>query len=266
MKIAALVDLTDICKKAVEFAGVIAQKSNAQLVLVHVADQSASADTVEAELNNLATYVADGVQVENHVVKGSFFSLIPTVLQDLEVSMAVVPTHGKVGLMQNLFGANILKLVDTLPIPSIVVQESSTINQGLFKNILFPVGPHSNFNIKIEQTAAFAKFFESKVVIYTVRNDVRGISEKLRENIDAAKKYFTENGVQHEVVSEEPSGFSVGYAKHILSYAQDNSMNAISIMAKISEDNGYLGKTDKENVLLNEQKLPVFCCNQFRSI
>ena len=266
MKIAALVDLTDICKKAVEFAGVVAKKSNAQLVLVHVADQNSPTETIEAGLKNLATYVAGGVEVENHVVKGDFFSLIPTILHDLEVEMAVVPTHGKVGLMQNLFGANILKLVNTLPIPSIVVQESSMVSQDVFKNILFPVGPHSNFEIKIEQTAAFAKIFESNVVIYTVRNDVRGISEKLRDNIEASKKHFVDCGIPHEVVNEEPSGFSVGYAKHILSYAEDNSMNAISIMAKISEDNGYLGKTDKENVLLNEQKLPVFCCNQFRLV
>lgn len=261
MKIAALVDLSEICNKAVEFAGLMASKSNSQLVLVHVLGADSSEDQAKEALQKLSAYAGDGVDVKMHVATGNFFSIIPTLIHDLEVDFVVVPTHGKVGLMQNLFGANILKLIKTLPVPSLVVQEGSEIGANPFEKISFPVGPHNDFEVKIKQTSSFAKVFGSKVIIYTVRNDIRGISDKLRSNIHAAKSYFEDNGVEHEVISEEPSGFSVGYAKHILAYAENNSLSAISIMANVSDDNGYIGNSDKENILLNSQQLPVLCAS-----
>ena len=261
MKIAALVDLTEICKTAVEFGGMISRVSGAELILIHVASVGKSSESVAESLNELSSFAGEGVDVKFHVDSGDFFSVIPTIVQDLSIDLVVVPTHGKVGLMQNLFGANILKLVKSLPIPSVVVQESSNVSEGAFDTILFPVGPHDDFIVKIKQTSAFAKLFGSKVVIYTVRNDIRGISDKLRSNIESAEDHFTESGVECQVVSEEPTGFSVGYAKHILAYGKNNGMKSISIMAKVSDDNGYIGNSDKENILLNEDALPVFCAN-----
>jgi nucleotide-binding universal stress UspA family protein len=261
MKIAALVDLTEICKTAVEFGGLIARVSGAELILIHVADSAKPNDSIAGSLNELSSFARQGVEVKIHIDSGDFFSVIPTIIQDLTIDMVVVPTHGKVGLMQNLFGANILKLVKSLPVPSVVVQESSNVSESAFDTILFPVGPHDDFIVKVKQTSAFAKLFGSKVVIYTVRNDIRGISDKLRSNIEAAKTYFSEADVDCEIVSEEPTGFSVGYAKHILAYGKNNGMKSISIMAKVSDDNGYIGNSDKENILLNEDALPVFCAN-----
>lgn len=261
MKIAALVDLSEICKKAVEFGGLMASKSNSQLVLIHVLDSDASETEAQESLKELSHFSGDGVDVKIHVASGNFFSMIPTVIQDLGIDFVVVPTHGKVGLIQNLFGANILKLIKTLPVPSLVVQEGSKVSANPLGNILFPVGPHKDFDVKINQTALLAKVFASRVIIYTVRNDIRGISESLRTNIDAAKSHFDEHGVKHEVVSEEPSNFSIGYAKHILSYAEKSAVDAISVMAQVSDDNGYIGNSDKENILLNAQHLPVLCAN-----
>lgn len=261
MKIAALVDLSEICRKAVEFGGLMASNSNSQLMLIHVLDSDSSEIEARESLKELSQFAGDGVDVEIHVASGNFFSMIPTVIQDLEIDFVVVPTHGKVGLIQNLFGANILKLIKTLPVPSLVVQEGSTVGTNPLGNILFPVGPHKDFEVKINQTALLAKVFGSSVIIYTVRNDIRGISESLRSNIDAAKSVFDEKGVKHDVVSEEPASFSVGYAKHILNYAKQNSIDAISVMAQVSDDNGYIGNSDKENILLNTQQLPVLCAN-----
>jgi hypothetical protein len=99
------------------------------------------------------------------------------------------------------------------------------------------------------------------VIIYTVRNDIRGISEKLRLNIEASKAHFAQEAIDHEVISEEPTGFSVGYAKHILAFAEKNDVGSVSVMAKVSDDNGYIGNSDKENILLNDSSLPVFCAN-----
>lgn len=263
MKIVALIDLTPLCKKAIEYGAAIAKKTDAHLILLHVSNEGAIAeDEARSDLQELKKTVGEGVRVTTQVADGEFFSVIPILVQDLEADLVVVPTHGKVGIMQNLFGANILKLVKSLPCPTLVVQQTSVLGDGLFSKVLFPVGPHDDFNIKTRQTAQFAKHFGSTVQIYLVKNDIRGIPDKLRKNISEAKDHFRSVGVQFEEIMEEPTGFSVGYAKHILGFAENSDTNVISIMAKVSDDNGYIGNNDKENILLNTAGLPVFCSNQ----
>ncbi|MFT4682239.1 MAG: nucleotide-binding universal stress UspA family protein [Flavobacteriales bacterium] len=261
MKIAVLVDLTPLCISAVKMGSAIAEISNADLVLIHISDFGSDEQKVNEEMEKLLSTVPSGVSVVQHVEKGAFFSLIPTVISDIGADLALVPTHGKVGLMQNLFGANILKLVKTIPIPTLVIQDGSIIPENGFSNILFPVGPHDDFHIKYEQTGRFAKMFGTKVIIYTVRNDVRGISEKMRINISESKNHFEKQGISFDEVSEEPSVFSVGYARHILQYPKSSDTDVICIMANVSDDNGYIGKSDKENMLLNEHRVPVLCAN-----
>lgn len=262
MRIAVLVDLTPICSKAVEFGGHMAENAGAELVLVHVTESGGESDSsVKEELAKLGSLVSDKVKVVNHVQSGSFFTLIPTIITDLEADLVVVPTHGKVGIMQNLFGANILKLVQQLPVPALVVQENSVLSNSAFEKLLFPVGPHTDFQSKYKQAATFAKLFNSTVIIYTVRNDIRGVSDQIRQNIADSKSYFEQQNVKFENVSDEPTGFSAGYAKHILNYADQAGANAICILARVSDENGYIGKADKENILLNSMALPVFCAS-----
>jgi len=83
----------------------------------------------------------------------------------------------------------------------------------------------------------------------------------LRRNIAASKDHFSAQGVRFEEVTEVPTGFSVGYAKFILDHATNSGSDAICIMAKVSDDNGYIGNTDKENIILNPLGIPVLCAN-----
>lgn len=262
-KIAVFIDFTSICDKALEFAGKIAAQAGSVLVLVHVADfgSESEAGSLKEKLQSLHSKVPAGITIIDHVSYGSFFSVIPTVISDLNVDLVVVPTHGKVGIMQNLLGSNILKLVKTLPVPALVVQADSVYSASSFGSLLFPVGPHKHFDVKYKQTANFAKVFDSNVIIYTVRNDIRGISDQLRSNISDSIDYFDNAGVKYEEVSEDPQGFSAGYAKHILNYAKVNNVGTLCIMSLISDDNGYIGNADKENILLNKMALPVLCAN-----
>lgn len=262
-RIAVLIDLTPICAQALEFANGIARKAKSELVLIHVSedggDKQVSDDT--AQLEELRRKVSSEVKSRSHVVVGDFFGVIGSVITELEVELVVVPTHGKVGIMQNLFGAHILKLVKLLPAPSVVVQEGCTDGSNCFDTILYPVGPHTDFDVKYKQTATLAKLFGSHVVIYTVKADMRGVSEEILKNISASKAYFDRVGVKHTEVSEDPKHFSAGYAKHIINYAKENNMSSISIMARLSEGVYSIGNVDKENIILNELKLPVLCTN-----
>lgn len=263
-RIAILVDFSSICAKALEFGASIAAKAQADVVLVHVteATDEQTLKALEEKLSGMHVAIAGKVlNSKNHVASGSFFSVIPSVIADLKVDLVVVPTHGKVGIAQHLLGSNILKLVKTLPVPALVVQAESVLNDATFKTLLFPVGPNKHFDVKYKQTAKFAKIYGSTVVVYTVRNDIRGISDELRANITDSMAYFESVGVKCEEVAEEPTSFSAGYAKHILHYAKTSGAGTICIMSLVADDQGYIGNNDKENILLNTMALPVFCAN-----
>jgi nucleotide-binding universal stress UspA family protein len=260
--IAVLIDFTSISAKALEFAVSLALRANSALVLVHVAEnEEEDLNAVNDRLQELHSSIPGSITVSNLVQSGAFLSVIKSLIGELNPDLVVVPTHGKVGLMQNLFGSNILKLLKTLSVPALVVQENSVLSEDSFKSILFPVGPHRHFDVKYKQTAAFAKAFGSTVFIYTVRNDIRGISEELLANIQNSKTYFDSVGVKCEEVAEEPTGFSVGYAKHILNYAKTHGLSMLSIMSLVSDDSGYMDNTEKENMILNKMALPVFSAN-----
>ena len=72
---------------------------------------------------------------------------------------------------------------------------------------------------------------------------------------------FNSFGVEYEHVSQEATGFSVGYARQTIDYAEKGDIDLISIMSNISHVNSYFGKVDKENILLNKPGIPVFCAN-----
>lgn len=94
-KIAALIDLTEICGKALEFAGNIAAQANASLVLVHVADFSdqSRSEEIESKLQALHSEIPNGILVEDHVSYGAFFLLIPTIITDLDADLVLfLPT------------------------------------------------------------------------------------------------------------------------------------------------------------------------------
>lgn len=260
--IAVLIDFTSISAKALEFAVSLATRAKASLVLVHVAEaEDEDIDAVKLRLKALHASIPQSVQVTDLVQSGAFLTVIKSLIAELNPDLVVVPTHGKVGLRQNLFGSNILKLLKSLSIPALVVQEESVLKEDSFRSILFPVGPHRHFDVKFRQTATFAKAFGSTVIIYTVRNDIRGISDELLANIKDARAYFDAEGVPYEEVAEEPKGFSVGYAKHILNYANTHNIGMLAIMSLVTDDKGYIDNTEKENLILNKMALPVFSAN-----
>lgn len=260
-KIAVLIDFTTICSKAIEFASSVAMRSESELVLVHVADPSnrSSVDDANTKMAELHQQIPTSLVVDHHVVEGAFFAMIPTVIADLNAHLVVVATHGKVGIMQNLLGANILKLVNSIRVPLLVVQESSILSADGFATMLFPVGPHSDFDIKYKQAAAFAKVFGTTIVIYSVRNDIRGVPELLTKNIAASRQYFDANGVNFAEVQEDPQGFSTGYAKHILNYARTSEIGLICINSQVPVESRFLANTDSENIILNTAGIPVLC-------
>jgi nucleotide-binding universal stress UspA family protein len=261
-KLAVLIDFTETCDVTLEHAIGIAEKVNSEIVLVHIAPPSEVDNQSEIE-NSLSPYAkqieAKGITYSYGIDFGDFMDILPPVLARMKADLVMTGTHGMVGIKQNLLGSNILKLVQRVNTPCLVVQNNSRFYSGNYDKILFPVAPHVDFTNKIKTTSDMAKIFNSMVTIYAINKSVGLLPKELRDNIEKSREWFTKEDVRHEYVEEDVKVYSVGYSKQSIKFAEDNKYNLISIMANISEENQYFGYADKEALLMNDTGIPVLC-------
>jgi len=170
----------------------------------------------------------------------------------------VIGTHGARGIRQNLFGADILKLLKGNTCPSIVVQKTSHPVDH-FEKILLPVGSHAEFKLLTLAVAKIAKASKATVVIYSIKRPLEETTEELNVNKQNAKQLFFDEGIMVSEVSEPSSVVSFGFAKQTLLYAENNNIDLIAIMAHASSEHSYFANADKERLLTNETGIAILC-------
>lgn len=260
-KIAVLIDFTEGSKAALIQAAALAKKINAKVSGLHIVSSQNKVIEATAQLEAFLKEHAGNVAVESSVSVGSLNSASYEGLKKIEPDLVVVCTHGIKGMFQHLFGAQILKLVQSIPYPCIVIHEKNSIDLANTQKILFPIGPHPEFMTKIKQVSAFAKTLNATVVIYEINRPGGEDENMLMKNLEQAKKYFDEHGVTYTRVFEEVKFFSVGFSRQTIDYASENGISIIGLMATISENEELFGWGDKENFLVNEQGISVLTCN-----
>jgi nucleotide-binding universal stress UspA family protein len=254
-------DLTDVASKAIRQAAVIAKKGNTSLVLLHVLNEkSPSREEAAARMQKDAQHVKElfGIDCEILFREGNIFDEIPQVDCEKCYDMVVIGTHGKHGLKQHLMGAYILKLVNLLKTPALVIQEESSLLEN-FSSLLMPVSSHAGFHRNIEAVMTMARIFGAEIHLYSVHKPGYDWPPQLLKNIEDARIAFETNGIRFQRVKEEQTVFSQGYAKQTLLYSQTHGTGMISLMSSPSEDYYYFATADKEALMLNELHLPVLC-------
>jgi hypothetical protein len=258
--IVVFIDFTEGSKIALVQAAAFVKEANATLFGVHIVS---SARQIEDAEKQLTAFIKENlpfeVKFEAIAADGSLVSAADSLLKKIEADLAVVCTHGVKG-MQHLFGAQILKLVQGIPCPSVVIQAHSKEDLAKVKQILLPIGPHPDFMVKVRQTTALAKVLNASVVIYEINRPGSDFENLLSQNTDLAKSYFEEHGVPFTRVSEDVSILSVGYFRQTVEYASKNNINMISLMAVVSKNDLLFAAGDKENFLVNSQGISILTC------
>lgn len=260
--IAVLIDYTEGSKVALQQAAGIAEKMQGNLFGIHLVSSLAKVKEAEETLKQwMHTHVQTGVQQSAIVAEGSLVQGTLSALKKAEADLVIICTHGVKGMFQHLFGAQILKLVQALPYPCIVIQEHIKANLSKAEKILLPIGPHPDFMLKIKQTAALAKILGASVVIYEIDRPGTDFENQLSKNADIAKNYLVEQGIAYTRVTEEAKVLSIGFSRQTIEYAANNQIPILSLMASVSKNDTLFGFGDKENFLVNEQGVSVLTCN-----
>ncbi|MCX6232452.1 MAG: universal stress protein [Bacteroidetes bacterium] len=260
-KIIIPTDLTSVAKQAIKQACLIAEKSQSSLCLLHVLnDKSPSEEEVRKQLG----YEADAIRIQHHlkcdvlILAGNLFDVIPNVCIEDDFDLMVIGTHGIKGVKQMLFGANILRLVEKISIPVLVIQQETALVTS-FDKIVLPVSSHESFIAALDALLYFSKVYGTEVVLYSINKPGFDWPEQLLNNIEQAVSLFGKHGVKMTRLKEEQNMYDMGYARQTLKYAQTAKASAICMMSVPSVEYYYFAHADKETMIINDAHIPVLC-------
>lgn len=254
-------DLSPASDHALSAAHAIASHLGTKVTLLHVLNRSERdadgrdqvARTMEAQVQR-----AKAAQlVSPKLLDGDFMKRIAEESGHGH-SLMVLATHGAKGLRQNLFGADILKLVRHSATPSVVVQEGFSTAR-LLQRIVLPVAAHADIDRLLDMVVALAQSFAADVHVYQLIRPGESPSEELMANKRRMLDRLKAANVRHEDVSEPSTTFSIGFAEPTIRYAERVNAGAIAIMAHASDEYRYIADAEKERMLANDALIPVLC-------
>lgn len=262
MKIAVFIDFSEGSKVALQQALLLCSAKQGKILAINiVADEDKKAEVAQKLIEFVQASNTNQVAIDIAVGVGDLFAESKRVLFTFNPNYVFICTHGVKGIVQTLFGAFIVKLVQSIPYPSIVFQENNSVQFNQIQKIIFPISEHEKFELKMEEATKIAQLYGATVHIYYINKPSLGDEERKLANIRNAVNHFENAGVKYEVVEEDVLFFSAGYAKQTLDYCKRNQIQLITLLATVPERDPFMNEADKENFIMNEQGIPVICCN-----
>ena len=254
-------DFTPAAEKAMHFALRVAAREGSSITLLHVLDkhheQSDALSSASSLMGNSAEIAMASVKVNEVFREGDPLKQIIAESQKGH-SLMVVGTHGPKGLRQSLLGADILKLVRHVAVPSLVVQAGSHPESNIDR-ILLPVAGHDDISHLLDAVCDLAKGFNSEVHVFQIMRPGEQPSEKLLDNKRKMLYRLADAGVKHVEANVPSTIFSLGFAEQTIAYAKQINAGCIAMMAKASDEYRYIADAEKERMLMNDACVPVLC-------
>lgn len=261
------IDFSPAQEFAIREAILLAQKSNAGITLLHIIDKSTQSELKKlgkdaSHASERLAHLSDeisaghGISCDYLADEGNVIKDIARVAADGKYNTMVVASHGIRGVRQLMLGADMLKLAKASPIPVVVVKEGDALNLDLNK-IVFPVGGQEGFEKNIEATAGIAALFNAEILVYKINRPLEELSAQSKSNLAAARNRFTELGLNFKDVEEEPSVYSLGFAKQIVQYAHSVQAGMIAVMANSSKEYAHFADADKERLISNDNGIAI---------
>lgn len=254
-------DLTPASDDAVRVAAAVADRLSTRTTLLHVLNKNERSaegrEQVQAMLAAQVEKAGSGSHMTPKLLDGDFMKAIAEETGQGH-SLLVLCTHGAKGLRQNLFGADILKLVRHARTPALVVQEGVR-SEGLLNRIVMPVAAHPDIDKLLDAVAGLARAFDADVHIFQLVRPGEAPSQELLDNKLKMMRHLEQAGVKHLEVNEPSTSFSIGFAQATIDYAEKVGAGALAIMAHASDEYRYIADAEKERMLTNSPRIPVLC-------
>jgi nucleotide-binding universal stress UspA family protein len=244
-------DLQEVSIIALEHAVAIATKHDAEIVLLHVAKDSSSADQAQVVLNKWIDQVRPHFHgaIAMLIESGNFVDDIAPIAARENCQLVVMPTHGIQG-MQHVTGSRALKVITEGQVPFIVVQKRGVREHG-YKRMVIPITYRNQVLEEVNLFIDLAKFFESEVHLVAKREE-----DQYDESVlNSVVTKFEEAGLNFKLIHDEDGG---NFAKHVVKYAASVDADLICAV-NFAYENLYtlFPRTEEEDLIYNEAQIPV---------
>jgi len=255
-------DFSEFAECALGHAIGIAKLLDYKLYVVHIWNKKkAKYSLVEAE-KKLQEIVSEVKAKENiecfHIAReGNIFSTIGEIATEIGANIMTMGTRGKTGV-QYIFGSYALKVVQSSPVPVIVVQTGKY--RGSYGNVVIPIDESVYSKQKVKWAFWVAKKFKSKVHIFGKYDTDEFIARKISNNCYQIKKIFDQNSIDYTFTVSDGKGGN--YSKQTINFASKIDADLILIMT--SPDTllpGFIIDAHDEQIILNAAQIPIMCIN-----
>ncbi len=254
-------DFTPVAEHALAHAIRIGRMVGNEICLLHIVDPGIKKN-VAGEKKIHLQHVADeagrkyNITISSHIATGSIFTSIAEFVNEKNVSVVVMGTHGMKG-MQKLTGSWALKVIVKSKVPFIVVQDPPA-DQGRYHNIVFPVDFRKENKEKTKMAIYMGKYFDSKVHILVTASTDANIVKKTKINLNFAIKYLIQNNIDYEI-HEVPKG---NFPQQTIDFAQKTNADLILIVTtKNITFADYMLGAHEQYIIANSSKIAVCCIN-----
>lgn len=251
-------DFTSVAACALEHALSVAKTVNGEVALLHVIAKDKEREQAQAKLDELVREASakSGIKVTSVVKEGNIFDDIGGVAESLGAKLIFMGTHGVKG-MQHILGSYAVKVITNSNVPFVVVQERG-IRNG-YRNIVLPMDLTKESKHKLELTIRMAKFFNSKVHIYSQFETDQFMQNAIERNTAFARNELKKSGTDYELHTAAQKG---SFVKQMLQFA--SSVDADLIAVVNSQERGVhelLSGTSERETITNEEEIPVMIVN-----
>lgn len=265
-------DFSETATHALTTAVALAVKTQAKLVLIHIAEMTGfiapveivslgliSEQMYEGANKKLKASVSEikakhGIRIEYKTYNGNVYDNIIRAAHLYDAELIIMGTYGTSGIKEWLFGSNAFRVVNNSTVPVLTINRNSGIDS--FKKIVFPFNENSLTLKKTRELIFLAKTFDSTILLFgfSKKDSTSQLGIKMLElkGIGLIGEFEREK-IASTIVHREGND----YAEEILKYADEADADIISIITYKgqTDDSILLSKPDKK--LVNHSKLPV---------
>lgn len=256
-KILVPTDFAQPAAKALQQGVALAKLTNSSLILLHLTDHDNEQESSKKQMAQLCRSIKEkhNVSTEFIVETGDIYEDIGRIADRQKIQFVVMGTQGLHGIAQHLFGARIIKILRSINIPTIVVQDKTPVSDQ-FDKILLPVDDIDRFEEKILSLMPFARWSDAEIMLYAIRHPMKN-EQKIREHLTLSRKILGEANLNFTETAEPPTVFSVGIAKQTLRFSKTWGANLIVISLGETENMANLNEADCERLLNNKQEIAI---------
>lgn len=254
-------DFTNVANIALEHAIATAKPLGAEIYLLHVVAKNKDIAAAELKLSDIIATFSSEVKIIPTVRVGNIFDGIGDYAAEQHAELIFMGTHGTHG-WQHLTGMNALKVVTHSSVPFVIVQEK-TVKETGYDDIVVPLDLNKETKQKLAVVANIATYFNSKVHVITPEEKDEFLNHQVKANIQFAKKYFTERGIEVTATIVPSSGFD----KEVVKHAVNINADLIAIM-NLNKNNmlGVLTASHEEYIITNEAQIPALIVNPIEGL